>query len=195
MDTITVKDEIRKVMRAQRATLEPAWVKAISDQLAARLMVLPEFVHAEVICAYLSLPGEVQTQAILKAAWLAGKKVAVPARRDDGEYMPVWITPDDPVLTARFGVRQPAVPFWAKPDRFDLIIVPGVAFSHDGARLGHGKGYYDRMLARLAPRLGCRLGICFSCQLVPEIPVTEHDVGMQLIVTENTVIRAGGKHD
>lgn len=183
------KPAMREFMRRQRAALDSGWVSATSARIAERFTVLPEFKQAEVICCYLSLPGEVETRTLLEVAWKQGKRVAMPAPRGDGEYMPAWMTPDEPMIRGAFGLMEPLTPHWARPDRFDLMVVPGVAFSLTGARLGHGRGYYDRMLARLAKRLECRAGLCFSFQIVPELPVTEHDVGMDVIVTESTVTR------
>ena len=184
------KTQIRLKMRPQRAALDTGWVLLTSRRIADRMVALPEFQRAEVVCCYLALTGETQTQLIMEAAWKAGKRVAVPALRDDGEYMPVWITPDEPLSAARFSVRQPTTPHWAKPDRFDLIVVPGVAFSAEGGRMGHGRGFYDRMLARLGARVGCKAGICFNSQMVPGLPMAEHDVRMDVVVTEEAVYRA-----
>ncbi|MEI6515186.1 MAG: 5-formyltetrahydrofolate cyclo-ligase [bacterium] len=189
MEMTQTKETVRNMMRQRRADLDAGWVQTASRRVVERVVALPEFKRAEVICTYLSLPGEVQTKPILEAAWKAGKRVSVAALRDDGEYMPAWITPDEPLMTAKFGVRQPATLHWAKPDRYDLVIVPGLAFSVTGGRMGHGRGFYDRMLARLAARLTCRAGVCFGFQLVPDLPVTEHDGGMDVIVTEDAVIR------
>ena len=183
------KDDIRDVMRKQRAALESVWVMVTSNRIADRVIGLPEFSRAASLCCYCALPGEVQTRRIMEAAWRAGKPVAMPALRDDGEYMPAWITPEEPMTHGRFGLLQPLAPHWAKPDRFDLMVVPGVAFSKTGARLGHGRGYYDRMLARLASRIECKAGLGFASQLVQDIPVSEHDVGMDVIVTEDAVYR------
>lgn len=176
-------------MRKRRASLDAGWVLAQSRAITARVIVLPEFQRAEVVLGYLSLPGEVNVDGILAAAWKAGKRVAVPAVRDDGEYMPAWFTPNESLTPAGFKVRQPTIPFWAKPDGYGLVIVPGVAFAADGARLGHGKGFYDRMLARLGSKVRSKVGVCFSFQLAPEIPVTETDVGMNVVVTEDQVYR------
>lgn len=189
MNVFASKAEIREVMRKRRATLDPLWSLAASRRVAERITCLPEFQRAEVICCYLTLPGEVDTQSILDAAWKAGKKVSVPAARDDGEYYPAWLTPMDSVTAGRFKVKQPTVPFWSKPDRFDVVVIPGVAFSETGTRLGHGAGFYDRMLARLGPRVECKVGVCFSFQLHPALPFAEHDVGMDVVVTEEKVYR------
>ena len=176
-------------MRKRRASLDSGWVLAQSRAITARVIVLPEFQRAEVVLGYLSLPGEVNVDGILAAAWKAGKRVAVPAVRDDGEYMPAWLTPNESLTPAGFKVRQPTIPFWAKPDGYGLVIVPGMAYAADGARLGHGKGFYDRMLARLGAKIRSKVGVCFSFQLAPEIPVTETDVGMNVVVTEDQVYR------
>ena len=183
------KDSIRKVMRKRRATLDAGWVLTQSQAITQRVVALPEFLRAEVILGYLSLPGEVNVDEVLSVAWKSGKKVAVPAVRDDGEYMPVWLTPNDILTPAGFNVRQPVTPFWAKPDAYGLVVVPGVAFTARGSRLGHGKGFYDRMLARLGAKVPCKVGVCFSFQLAPELPVIETDVGMNVVVTEDQVYR------
>lgn len=185
------KDSIRKVMRKRRASLDAGWVLNQSRLIVDRVIALPEFQRAEVIMGYLSLAGEVNVDGILAAAWKAGKRVAVPARRDDGEYMPAWITPGESLSPGGFNVRQPTIPFWAKPDGFGVVVVPGVAFAGNGARLGHGKGYYDRMLARLGAKTPCKVGVCFSYQLAPELPVTATDVNMDVVVTEDQIYRKG----
>jgi len=183
------KDSIRSVMRKRRVSLDAGWVLTHSRTISDRVVALPEFQRAEVVLGYLSLPGEVNVDGILSAAWKAGKRVAVPAVRDDGEYMPVWLTPDESLIPGGFQVRQPVVPFWAKPDAFGLVVVPGVAFTAQGDRLGHGKGFYDRMLARLGAKVPSKVGVCFSFQLAPELPVNDLDVGMNVVVTEEQVYR------
>ena len=183
------KDSIRSVMRKRRAGLQADWVVAQSRAIMARVIVLPEFQRAQVVLGYLALPGEVAVDGSLAAAWKAGKRVAVPAARDDGEYMPAWLTPNESLTHGGFQVRQPVTPFWAKPEGYGLVVVPGMAFTANGDRLGHGKGFYDRMLARLGAKVACKVGVCFSFQLAPEWPVNETDVGMNVVVTEDQVYR------
>lgn len=190
MTAPTPKSRLRQVLRARRAALTADAILRDSGSIADRVARLPEFQAAEVVLCYLALPHEVQTRALLEAAWRAGKQVAVPAARDDGEYMPVWLTPGTSLVEGPLRVLEPVPPAWAKPDRFDVAIVPGVGFSEQGARLGHGRGYYDRMLARLGHRLGLKVGVCFACQLEPGIPMAEHDVSMDVVVTERALFRA-----
>ena len=190
MSTLLSKSDIRLAMRKQRAAFIRDGMAAASRRIAERVMALPEFRRAETLCLYQAFAGEVETKTVAAAAWKAGKRVAIPARRQDGEYMPAWYTPDEPMTRGHFSVMEPVTPHWAKPDRFDLLMIPGLAFSATGARLGHGRGYYDRMLARLGKRVGTKVGVCFAAQLVPEIPISESDVGMDLVVTEDAVTRA-----
>jgi 5-formyltetrahydrofolate cyclo-ligase len=189
------KATLRAALLTQRMRTDPDTIRAASVRIAERVVALPEFGRAGTVLAYLALPQEAQTAGIIECAWLAGKQVAVPAARLDGEYVPVWLKPGDTVAAARFGVPEPVIQMPAKPDRFDLVIVPGVAFTAAGARLGHGKGFYDRLLARLGRRAGCKVGIGLGYQILPGIPVTETDVGMDAVVTEDRLYRslvAGG---
>jgi 5-formyltetrahydrofolate cyclo-ligase len=184
------KAALREAARGRRDALPPDRRRAESERIAEQIATLAEFAGAEVVLGYLPLPHEVETAGILTRAWRAGKQVAVPAARDDREYAPVWLKPDDAVAAGRFRVPEPVSRAWAKPDRFDLVVVPGLAFTPAGARLGHGKGFYDRMLARLGKRTVRRVGVCFECQLVPALPVTETDVGMDIVVTGKAVYRS-----
>ena len=89
----------------------------------------------------------------------------------------------------RFGIREPDAgrhPLIPAGD-LDLLVCPGLAFSPKGARLGRGGGYYDRYLERLAPEIP-RLGICFPCQVVAEVPLEEHDVVMTHLVTTTGIV-------
>ena len=70
------------------------------------------------------------------------------------------------------------------PGKIDLLLVPGLAFTRDGQRLGRGGGYYDRYLAGL-PAGAVKLGVCFECQLVDRLPSEAHDQRVHAIVTEN----------
>jgi 5-formyltetrahydrofolate cyclo-ligase len=74
----------------------------------------------------------------------------------------------------------------------DLVIVPGVAFSRDGARMGNGQGYYDRLLGRVRP--DCPLiALCYECQLFDNLVVHTHDIYMDKVVTERAVYQGRGR--
>ncbi len=75
-------------------------------------------------------------------------------------------------------------------EKLDLVVVPGLAFSADGHRLGQGGGWYDRFLART--RADCtKVGVCFAGQVVPQVPIEPHDVPLDLVVTDTGTIGGG----
>src|SRR5262249_27378287 len=79
-----------------------------------------------------------------------------------------------------------------RPEELDLIMVPGVAFDRTGARMGHGFGYYDRLLEH-ARRDAPLVALAFECQLFPEIPTAPHDIFMDKIITEKAVYPGRGR--
>jgi 5-formyltetrahydrofolate cyclo-ligase len=74
----------------------------------------------------------------------------------------------------------------------DLVMVPGVAFDRTGARMGHGKGYYDKLLEHARPETPL-VALAFECQLFPEIPTQSHDVFMDKIITEANIFEGRGR--
>ena len=74
------------------------------------------------------------------------------------------------------------------PDEFDLVLVPGAAFTADGQRLGRGGGFYDKLLATPGFR-AFKIGICFDYQLVPAVPLESHDQRVDRVATESGIQR------
>jgi 5-formyltetrahydrofolate cyclo-ligase len=98
------------------------------------------------------------------------------------------VRPGDPLHPTDYGPREPARRVPVDPSAVDVVITPGLAFDRRGHRLGYGGGYYDRYLARLHPA-AARVGIAFSVQLVDELPVESVDQPVDVIVTDQEVIR------
>jgi len=80
----------------------------------------------------------------------------------------------------------PVVP----PQDIDLLVIPGMAFTRTGGRLGRGGGFYDRFLTGVHPR-AVKVGVCFGIQLVDAVPLEAHDHEVDWVVTESDVVRAG----
>ena len=76
------------------------------------------------------------------------------------------------------------------PDMFDLVIVPGVAFDIKGARIGKGKGYYDRFLQVTS---AFRLALAFDCQLIENVPTELHDIPMNAILSESGIVQTNAR--
>ena len=139
---------------------------------------------------YNSVRGEVETGRIREAYLAAGATLYYPCVMEGGtlEFRPH--RNGDGWVEGPYGIpeppRLPGRP--ARVDGFDLVLVPGVAFDRKGNRLGQGLGYYDRFLARL-PGDVLRVGLAYSDQVVPEVPVDEWDVPLHALATEEGVIR------
>jgi 5-formyltetrahydrofolate cyclo-ligase len=91
------------------------------------------------------------------------------------------------IVAGKFGVREPAatcaeIAF----DKFDLMLVPGMAFDLTGNRLGRGRGFYDRLLVETS---GIKCGVGYDFQLLEKIPVEPHDAKVNFIVTPDRLVR------
>lgn len=158
-----------------------------------RVVGLAEFQAAGTVLSYISVPSEVATSDLVRRAIEDGKRVAVPYVTEQG-LQAAFISSLDELVPARFGLREPSPALRAdatrvcEPGRVDLFIVPGVAFDRSRGRLGHGRAYYDRLLARAAK--GSRfIAPAFECQIVAQVPMTPTDVFMHAVVTEKAVYR------
>ena len=186
------KAALREAMRAQRLALAPEFLRAANPRIAERVMALPEWRTARVVMGYLSMPGEASVDALLQAARLAGRRVCIPAPHGaPREYDPAWLPEDDGLQAGAWGIREPRCPEWVGGVDIDVVLVPGVAFDPRGGRLGHGRGFYDRMLARLGAHARCRIGVGFSFQLVEAVPCGTADVRMDAVVVETGMHRNG----
>lgn len=139
---------------------------------------------------YCALPGEVPTERIRRAYLDAGAHLYYPRVTGRGTLAFYPHREGDGWETGPYGIPEPANPAGCKPRRggWDIVVVPGVAFDRRGNRLGHGFGYYDRFLGRLGESIP-RVGLAFSRQLVPEVPVDAWDIPVHALVTEEGVIR------
>ncbi len=179
------KGELRRRWYELAATLEEDRVARDSAAAAAHLLAWPPWHDARTVALYRATPRELSLEQVLQAAWREGKRVAVPARRDDRTYAWAWAQPDTPWRAGAFGIAEPAVPVWTNPLTLELILVPGVAFDRSGNRLGHGAGFLDRMLVGLPARL---VGCALDEQLVPRVPAQEHDIPMHALCTPSGMI-------
>jgi 5-formyltetrahydrofolate cyclo-ligase len=184
------KAAIRARLRQIRNALEAPWVREASERIQERARRLPEFGAARVVCAYLALPHEAQTDGLLRTAWERGKRVCVPALQPErGCYRLAWLRRDAALVRGPLNVMQPADPVWVEPRAIDFAAIPGVAFDPLGGRLGHGGGHYDRLLADARYGFRFKAGLAFECQIVAAVPRQTHDLCMDAVVTEQQVYR------
>ena len=157
-----------------------------SEAIRRKVFRLTAFRRAAVVCCYVALPYEVQTRRMIDAMLSQGKRVAVPVvhRRSKRMTLSELRDPERELSRGAFGVPEPA-PEMRRPVRLqdvDLALVPGIAFDRRGHRLGHGFGYFDRLLSRL-PKTTPTIGLAFQFQLVDRLPVASHDHAVQKVLT------------
>jgi len=123
----------------------------------------------------------------------AGWEVALPRAQAEGLAFH-RVTDLSALAKGRLGAREPEGGEVIDVAAANVILVPGVAFDRDGARLGRGGGYYDRLLVS-APASARRVAVCFACQLVDRVPAEPHDVEVDEIVTEDgwIEVRSSGR--
>ena len=162
-----------------------------SAAIADRIRGFGAFRRAQVVCAYVGVKSEVATLALLEEVCGAGKRLVVPVVAGDSLAL-IRIVATAELAPARFGLLEPTAVVCQRPDRrvqpaeVDLVLVPGVVFDRRGGRIGYGKGYYDRLLART--RAGAvTLGLAFESQVVREVPMGPKDVHLQYLATEREI--------
>jgi 5-formyltetrahydrofolate cyclo-ligase len=207
------KQLLRKEIRAALKSLSPDEIQMQSHAVWNRLHALPEYKNAQSIGFFLSMPtAEIDTDLAMQQAVLDGKDIYVPcvgkdfekadmelirvktkneSQQEDGKLFHQswprnkWDIPEPPP-EAILGIAQPG--------DIDLLVIPGLAFCKGGSRLGQGKGYYDRFIARMVANTDkppVLVAVGLSCQLVEEskIPMHEHDHPVQFVIVPDETIQ------
>lgn len=172
-DVPTRKQALRTHVRAARRALDSAMREAEIAAVVTQAWTLIED-GARPLASYLALRDELALDTLHERWWARGRALWLP--RVSGPGMLTWHPLLDPAHTVigSFGIREPdptRVP--AQPLPSDAtVLVPGVAFTRDGRRLGQGQGFYDRVLAE---HQGHTIGIAFRCQVLDDLPTEAHD--------------------
>ena len=171
----------------------------LSKGICDRFMALPEYASAKTVLFYLDVRAEVRTRHSLPAALTSGKTIIVPWCNAAGELELFRLEDMSELSVGMYKILEPKPELrtlaekHVRPQDLDLVMVPGVAFDRRGARMGHGKGYYDKLLQHARPDAPL-VALAFECQLFPEIPVAPHDVFMDRIITEATTYEGLGRN-
>ena len=186
------KAGLRKTVLSRRDALSAELHLAYSARITSATLALKEYRDARCIAAYMSFGSEFDTSAFIQDILARGKRLALP--RIDAEKKNIEMRSvadlDRDLVAGTWGIREPAEHCpQITPNTLDFVLVPGVAFTERGERLGYGKGFYDRLIAGLNPE--CALvAAAFSCQVVPRIPTTKTDQRVDLVVTETGTFAA-----
>lgn len=179
-----MKKALRQKILDKRNALTEEEIRKKSVEVKRRLYTLAEFEDADKVCVYVSVNSEAHTHDIIKEN-LKGKQVIVPKVSGD-ELLLCELRSFDELQEGNFCILEPGEERRVFPHDIDCVVVPGVAFDREGFRIGYGRGYYDRVLSEVT----CpKIGLAFDLQIIDEVPFEEHDIPVDIIVTETKVIK------
>ena len=189
-DDLSAKKELRNRLRKILAEIPADQLETKSLRACHRLFDLPEFVKAELIMVFLSVPTELDTSPIVLRAWQDRKRVLAPkVSWSQRRITPMEIRSlRDDLAVSPTGIPEPVSGIPVLISLIDLVIVPGLAFDQYGHRLGRGRGFYDRFLAH--PEFdGVTCGMAFEEQVAPSVPVGPLDQSVNMLITDEQVRR------
>ncbi len=185
-----MKRELRKRLLRSLKSLSPAEAARKSRLACLTLLGLAEFQRADVVMSYMPIAGEVDATEINQAVLRHGKTLLLPrVYRDPPRLAAIAChSLTEPMERGSYQILEPAEgPAWPV-ERIDLVVVPAVAYDLRGFRLGKGGGFYDRFLSQ--PRLrAVTCGLAFAEQVLPNVPIQEHDQPIQMLAAEAEVLR------
>jgi 5-formyltetrahydrofolate cyclo-ligase len=186
------KAALRTQALGRRAGMAESYRRSVADAVAALVADELPLAAGAIVSGYWPLSGELDPRVAMARLGSRGHPLALP--RLDGPGRPLrflaWGAGD--VLDAgTFGLMEPQA---TQPELLpDLVLVPLLAFDRQGGRLGYGKGYYDRTLAKLraGPRPPVAIGLAFADLEVEHVPTGPHDAALDAVVTEHALVCFG----
>jgi len=190
---IGARATLRHELRRRRSGMAPAQARRRAASAARHLCEAPEFRHAHSVAGYVAVRGELDPMPVLRRALADGKAVYLPRVVDATRMVFARWESGDELHTGRYAIPEPAgdAPTVA-PEDIDLVVVPLLGFDARGVRLGNGAGYYDRAFAFKRAPAGRRpllAGVAYALQQCPALEAASWDVPLDVVATEQGVIR------
>lgn len=185
------KKELRKKVLNIRNQMSEEDVKNNSQEIMNKIINLSIYKQSKAVFIYMSFKNEVITSELIKKMFKDKKKVVIPyTDMVNTLLIPSEIKDENDLVLNPFGYYEPREIIKFPVEKIDLVIVPGVVFDNNLNRIGYGKGYYDRILSSVRPDVK-KVAIAHDFQVLDSIPKEEHDIKMDMIITEKRVIAYG----
>lgn len=208
---MTEKEQIRKEIKDRINAAGEDYRREASARIALNALNIPEMKEqkrtgllglkktGKTVLAYCSVGNEPSTLALIDSLLKSGRKVCLPLCTDldeEGHRTGAFdamearaITGFDDLTAGAYGIPEPkAETEFVPPEEIDVVILPCVGCDRQCRRIGHGAGYYDKYLTTV--RKDCfTMALCYEEALADELPVEEHDMPVDAVVTEKTVYR------
>ncbi len=187
------KQALRQCIIAVRNKLPASECLRLSRSVIESVCNLASYQSAHTVLGYLNFGSELSSELWVQQAFADGKKVLLPRVNRASKHLDLYHVRDlhHDVAPGLWGIREPIETRCIREDALgtvDFILLPGVAFTRDGARLGYGGGFYDKLLAHMPHRPTLVAG-AFALQVVQEIPQEKTDRKVEWLVTEDGTIR------
>jgi 5-formyltetrahydrofolate cyclo-ligase len=186
------KAALRQRMRALRSTIPGDAIAERSQRIRASLTAHPAMVRAQKVALFwpIERKNEVDLRPLARDLRAKGVVVAFPSIDPETRVMTFRIPADPEAMEERgLGFQEPS-PEEPEASSLDVVVVPALGLDEHGNRLGYGAGFYDRTLPRFCPP-ATTIGVAFDFQVLVEVPVTEGDVALSAVVTDERVFAIG----
>ena len=190
MDLSKEKEYLRSKLRKKRANISPELRTQKSKKITNFLYGIDEFKQSDNIFCYISYISEVETLPLINHALKKGLDLFVPKIINNTEMIAVKLNSLVNLKSDNIVILTPKTGEISL-DTFDIAIVPGIAFTKKGERLGYGRGYYDRWFSKNMVKV--RVGVAFEEQIVTELPLEKTDINMDIVITEKEIINQNNK--
>ena len=173
------KKDIRRAVRAAIKAMGSGDKESQAALLCSVALEHPLLQSARVVALFAPLPDEPDISHLIGTLY---EMCTVVLPRINGDTMDFYPYSPHSMSSGSYGINEPQGNEPVAPSAIDVMLVPGVAFTRGGCRLGRGKGYYDRYMSMAGFRAH-RIGVCFAQQIVEALPVEEHDIRMDEILS------------
>lgn len=180
-----LKAQLRKDFKSKRNAIHASVHAELSSMIVGNVLSSDFFRNARIVMLYASINNEVDTHELIDACFALNKKVVVPVMRNS-EIIPSLISSSEDLHTGFYGIPESLEIVPVRKDDIDVVIVPLLAFDARGHRIGYGKGHFDKFLKGFN---NAKVGIAFSVQQAARIPVEQHDVPLDFVITEEGVLK------
>ena len=182
-----MKQELRTLLLTKRLKQLPEKKEINDKKIIEHIISLPEFINANQILFYIPIQGEVDLTHIFEE-YKNEKEFALPRMIYSSKDLDLYkINNMDDLEKGTYDIPEPKKDLKEiKPEDIDLVLLPGIGFGLDGHRIGYGEGFFDKLLKKI-PAL--KIGIAYEFQIVENVPAEDHDIPVNMIITENRIIR------
>lgn len=188
------KSQIRRMLLTKRGTLEKKQAHKKSIQICEKIRSTQRFEAAAVIYGYIPVHGEVDVLPLIEEGFRQKKRIALPKCLDRRGHMAFFeIQSFDDLEPGAFNIPEPRKGLGRLEVTEGLMLVPGVGFDFMCSRLGYGGGYYDRYVGAVS--CVSYIAPAYALQIVETLPVEKHDARVDMVVTEQQILKKENGND